>query len=197
MSASLRAFIAAELPGDLLEALGRTQAELAAAGMRARWVRPESIHLTLKFLGQVPLEAVARVAEALAAAVDGQPALRLTVGGLGVFPGLRRPRVVWVGLGGDTEALVGLQRRIDRGLTAQGFPPEGRPFRAHLTLGRFAETGSPGPVADALAAHSGREAGRFDLRELVLFKSDLRPSGAVYTALVRAGLGAPRPAAPA
>jgi hypothetical protein len=66
-----------------------------------------------------------------------------------------------------------------------------------LTLGRFADPGSPGPVADALAAHSGREAGRFDVRELVLFKSDLRPSGAVYSALVRAGLGGARPEAPA
>ena len=97
--------------------------------MRARWARPESIHLTLKFLGQVPVEAVARVAEALAAAVDGQPAFGVTAGGLGVFPGVRRPRVVWVGLAGETEALAGLQRRVDQGLAVRGFPPEQRPFR--------------------------------------------------------------------
>jgi 2'-5' RNA ligase len=113
MPASLRAFIAAELPGDLRPELGRVQAALAAAGVRARWARPESIHLTLKFLGQVPVEAIARVAEGLAEAVDGQPAFRLAVGGLGAFPGLRRPRVVWVGLAGDIEALAGLQRRLE------------------------------------------------------------------------------------
>ena len=196
MPASLRAFIAAELPGDLTAALGRIQRELAGAGVRARWVRPESIHLTLKFLGRLPVEGVARVAEALAASVEGQPAFRLTAGGLGVFPGLRRPRVVWVGLGGETEALTGLQQRVDRNLAARGFAPEARPFRAHLTLGRFDDTGSPGPVADVLARDAGREAGRFEVRELVLFKSDLRPTGAVYSALVRAGLGAAPFAAP-
>jgi RNA 2',3'-cyclic 3'-phosphodiesterase len=197
MPASLRSFIAAELPAELAGALGRLQADLGAAGVRARWVRPERIHLTLRFLGQVPVETVARLAEALAAAADGQPALRLRALGLGVFPGPRRPRVVWVGLAGETEAFGSLQRRLEQALAARGIPPEGRPFRAHLTLGRFAETGSPGPVAEALGVHSGRELGRFDLRELVLFKSELRPAGAVYTALARAGLDGARPDNPA
>ena len=197
MSASLRAFIAAELPGELRRTLGRLQTELSAAGVRARWARPESIHLTLRFLGQVPVEAVARLAAALAAAVDGQPALRLRAEGLGVFPGPRRPRVFWAGLTGEAEALCGLQRRLEQALAVRGFAPEDRPFRAHLTLGRFAETGPPGPVAEALAVHSGQELGRFELRELVLFESVLRPSGAVYTALARAGLGGAGPDAPA
>jgi 2'-5' RNA ligase len=188
--ASLRAFIAAELPAALREAIGRLQAELAAAGVRARWVRPEGIHLTLRFLGEVPVEAVARPAEALAAAAAGQAALRLRAAGLGVFPGPRRLRVLWVGLAGETGALGGLQRRLEQALAERGFPPEERPFRPHLTLGRFGEVGPAGPVAEVLAARAGREVGGFEVRELVLFKSELRPAGAVYTALARAALGA-------
>jgi 2'-5' RNA ligase len=189
-AATLRAFIAAELPAGLREALGRLQAELARAGVRARWVRPEGIHLTLRFLGDVPAGAVAPLAETLAAAAAGQAVLSLAAVGLGVFPGARRPRVVWVGLAGEIGGLAGLQRRLEQALAARGFPPEERPFRPHLTLGRFGDAGPPGPVADALAAHAGRELARFELGELVLFRSELRPSGAVYTALARGALGA-------
>ena len=189
MPATLRAFIAAELPDEVRTALGRVQADLAAAGVRARWVRPEGIHLTLKFLGQIPPEAAARAAEGMAAAVAGQTGVDLAMGRLGVFPGPRRPRVVWAGLEGDIAALEGLHRRVERALGARGFPPEGRPFRAHLTLGRFGESGAPGPVAAALAAAAVPNAGAFAIRELVLFKSDLRPEGAVYTPLARAALG--------
>lgn len=190
MSATLRAFIAAELPAGLREAIGRLQAELARAGVRARWVRPEGIHLTLRFLGDVPAAAAGPLAEALAAAAAGQAALSLAAVGLGVFPGPRRPRVVWAGLAGETGALAGLQHRLEEALVAHAFSPEDRPFRPHLTLGRFGEAGAPGPVADALAAHAGRELGRFEIGEIVLFRSELRPMGAVYTALARAALGA-------
>jgi 2'-5' RNA ligase len=189
MPATLRAFIAAELPDPVRIALGRVQADLAAAGVHARWVRPEGIHLTLRFLGQVPPEAAARAAEGLTDAVAGQPAFDLSMGGLGVFPGPRRPRVVWAGLGGDIAALEALHRRVERALGARGFQPEGRPFRAHMTLGRFGEAGAPGPVAAALASTAVPDAGPFAVRELVLFKSDLRPGGAVYTPLARAALG--------
>ena len=191
-AAMLRTFIAAELPAGLRQALGRLQAELARAGVRARWVRPEGIHLTLRFLGDVPAGALAPLAETLAAAAAGQPALSLEAVGLGVFPGPRRPRVVWVGLAGEIERLAGLQRRLEQALAAHAFPPEDRPFRPHLTLGRFGDAGPPGPVAAALAAHAGRRLARFEIGELVLFRSELRPSGAAYTALARAALASPR-----
>jgi RNA 2',3'-cyclic 3'-phosphodiesterase len=187
MSAKLRAFVASELPGELLSALEQVQTDLRQRGVRARWVRAGSIHLTLKFLGNIPAEQVTAVAEAMQAAAGRYSLLHLKAAGIGVFPGLRRPRVLWVGLSGETTGLTDLQQDLDRGLSTLGFAKEERGFRAHLTIGRFSERESV-LTAEMLASYAARTFGEFVVRELVLFQSDLQPAGPVHTALARAQL---------
>jgi RNA 2',3'-cyclic 3'-phosphodiesterase len=185
---SLRAFVAAELPEDLLKAVDAVQADLRRRGVRVRWTRPENVHLTLKFLGDLPAVRVADVTDAMRSAAAGHDAFRLAAAGIGVFPGLRRPRVLWAGLSGAVAALERLQQALDDRLAAAGIPREARGFHGHLTLGRFGEGAAAGPVADALSVYAAQGFGSFEVRELVLFQSDLRPRGPVYTALARAPL---------
>lgn len=185
-SGTLRAFVAAELPADLLKALEAVQAELGQRGLRARWTRPGNLHLTLKFMGDIPADRVPIAAAALRAAAAEHDAFELTAEGIGVFPGMRRPRVLWAGLSGAIAALEGLQREVDDRLAASGFEREPRSFHGHLTLGRFGEGALGGALADAMSAYSTQRFGSFEVREVVLFQSDLQPGGAVYTALARA-----------
>ncbi|MCU0561620.1 MAG: RNA 2',3'-cyclic phosphodiesterase [Desulfobacterales bacterium] len=190
MPGMLRAFVAVELPGPVRAALQAIQAELERIGIRARWVQPERIHLTLKFLGSVPAGHVESIGRALAAAARAHAPMSLTAVGLGVFPGVRRPRVIWAGIAERGDALGGLQREIDARLSGLGFPAEAGRFRGHLTIGRFVAERSPGPVAEALKQFAGQAAGSFAVREVVLFRSDLLPEGPRYTPLARTPLGA-------
>jgi len=185
-SGTLRAFVATELPADLLKALAAVQAELGQRGLRARWTRPGNLHLTLKFLGDIPADRVPIVAMALRAAAAEHDVFELMAEGIDVFPGMRRPRVLWAGLSGAIAALEGLQREVDDRLAASGFEREPRSFHGHLTLGRFGEGALGGALADGMSAYSTQRFGSFAVREVVLFQSDLQPGGAVYTALARA-----------
>ena len=145
--AELRLFVACELPDDVRDALGRLQAGLRR-GDRAglRWVRPEGIHITLKFLGGVEEGRVGEITPALASAIEPFE-LRVRPASLGGFPSLvagggARLRVVWVGLEGDVEGLAALAGRVDAALESIGFPSERRPFAAHLTLARVSDRAS-------------------------------------------------------
>ena len=191
MPSTLRAFVAVEIPGDLLKTLEAVQSELRRRGVRARWVRPESMHLTLKFLGNIPAGHVAGVTDALQSAADRLGAFRLTAAGIGVFPGVRRPRVLWAGLSGAIAALAQLQRELDDRLVVAGFSRELRDFHGHLTLGRFSAGVDGGRIADVVASYASTIFGGFEVREVVLFQSDLQPQGPVHTALARAKLLAP------
>ena len=188
MPCKLRVFVAVEIPKGLLTALDAVQSELRQQGVRARWVRPGSIHLTLKFLGNIPAGQVPDVADAMRAAVCRHSPMRLSAGGIGVFPGIRRPRVIWIGLSGQTDCLSELQRGLDERLSAIGFPKDERAFRGHLTIGRFSETADYSLMAHMLTSYADKMLGGFEVREVVLFQSDLQPQGPVYTALAKAKL---------
>jgi 2'-5' RNA ligase len=149
------------------------------------------MHLTLRFLGNIRADQVAGVADALHSAAGRRDPFGLTAAGIGVFPGARRPRVLWAGLSGALAALAQLQRELDERLVAVGFPREGREFHGHLTLGRFAEGADGGRIAEEIAPYAAAVFGDFEVRELVLFQSDLRPQGPVYTPLARAKLREP------
>jgi 2'-5' RNA ligase len=188
MPALLRAFVAVEISGEVRAALEAVQSHLKQRRLRARWVRPGGMHLTLKFLGDIPAGQVAGVADALQAAARGHAAFSLTAAGVGVFPGLRRPRVIWAGLSGGTGRLSDLQRSVEERLAALGFPREDRPFHAHLTIGRCSEAVASDLMAEALNSFAAKGFGEFDVREIVLFQSTLEPAGPVYTALARVRL---------
>jgi len=181
-----RLFVAVELPGPALQALEQLQRELQRQVPRGlRWVRPEGIHLTLKFLGETPRERVPAINDALAAAVRGVGPHELLLGAMGTFGSRGSPRVLWVDLDGDTETLETLQRRADRALDAIGFPAEKRPFAAHLTLARVREESArevAEPLAQAVRSVSVPQP-RIPVQAISLILSKLGPGGAQYTRL--------------
>jgi 2'-5' RNA ligase len=151
--------------------------------MRLKWVRPESMHLTLKFLGDVDPARVPEIEAALAAAAGAAPPFSLNARGIGVFPGMRKPRVLWMGLEGQLDRLAALQAAVESELARVGFPAEERPFKAHLTLARI-KAPLRIPLSEALLSEAGEgESGPFPVERICLFRSELRPAGAVYTRL--------------
>lgn len=177
----MRAFVAVELPAAAHTRLVEVKRELACLGAAVRWVRDENLHVTLKFLGNVSTEALEALRAGLVDALSGPPALAATVRGLGAFPTLRRPKVIWARI--DCAPLADVAAIVDRGAAHIGVAPETRPFAAHVTLGRV--TGGAGwrPLADALTARADQNVGDAVFTELVAFRSDLRPGGALYTKL--------------
>jgi 2'-5' RNA ligase len=188
----VRLFVAADLPEDLRRRLASIQHELRDIPLPVRWVRPEGIHLTFKFLGAVQEGRVAEIGRALEGAGRGVGPFRLQTDGIGTFPERGNPRVLWVGIAGDVAAALRLQAAIERALAAIGLPSEDRPFRPHLTLGRVRGQ-AKGEWRPALAEASERTAGVLDVQDYVLFESRHDRSGAVYLPLQRYRLagGAP------
>lgn len=167
----------------------RIRRSAGAAAGEVRWVPDENVHLTVQFLGAVPEERVEAVGAAIAAAAASAGPLLLEVKGAGGFPNSRRPRVVWLGLSGDVEALAALAADLGKRLAPLGFAPEARPFAAHLTLGRARDSrGAPG-LGGALAAAAQDDGVTWRATELVLFESHLSPRGPRYEPVRRAPLG--------
>jgi 2'-5' RNA ligase len=185
----IRSFIAIEIPPPLKARMEEIQRELRGTDADVKWVRPEAIHLTLKFLGPIRQEDVERISRALAPIVSGGESFEVRVKGLGCFPHPRSPRVVWLGVDRGREALARLQGGIERKTAELSFPPEDRPFSPHLTLGRVRSPRGRTGLAQALERHRDAEIGSFQAREVILFRSELRPSGAVYTKLSEFPMG--------
>jgi RNA 2',3'-cyclic 3'-phosphodiesterase len=181
---TIRAFLAIDPPGKVLRRIADIQGVLKR-NIRGSvsWVRPEGIHLTLKFFGDIGREDLPSIAEVVTVQAAATLPLNLHVQGLGAFPGPRRPRVLWIGVGGDTKRLIMLQKAIDQGLEAYGFRKEERPFQAHLTLARIKSPQGLAGIERMLAERGSESAGSFETTSLTLFKSDLTPKGAVYTPL--------------
>ncbi len=180
----IRSFVAIELPDVLKFKLGELQVRLKSSGdFRVKWVNPQAIHLTLKFLGDVASNRLELVTEALEEAGRGVPPFRLQVGGLGVFPNPNRVQVAWVGMSGQIDELTRLQKSVDLNLAKLGFSPESRPFVAHLTLARVREQMSQAERQrfSELITSTSFEAGEIEVHALSLIRSQLAPQGAVYT----------------
>jgi len=188
MPPTIRTFIALELPPAVISLLEKVQEDLKSMGLRANWVRPENIHLTLKFLGNINPGDIDNIGKAMRDAVDNYAAIDLVIRGVGVFPGIRRPRVIWVGLGGQIQLLFAMQRMLEDNLAALGFEKEKRPFKGHLTLGRFKQTVEPNAIRQIMQEYANLASEEFTASRIVLFKSDLKPTGAVYSQLQQADL---------
>ena len=182
----LRLFVALEPPGSLRDALTRLQ-DPHRHRKDVRWADPGTLHLTLKFLGDTVEDLVPAATAALAETCARLPPLSLEVAGFGVFPRRGPPRVLWVGVGGDLEALASLVQAVDRALEPLGVPRETRPYHPHITLGRV-KRGRAGEVIDALSGLG--HLGSFEARHLVLFQSTLTPAGAKHEALAEPPFGA-------
>ena len=190
----LRCFVAVELEEAIRQALQRTQMLLKGdpAGRYGRWARPEGIHLTLKFLGDVPMDRIAPIAEAVKQASAGVAPFRLSCGELGCFPNTRFPRVIWIGIEDPSGALLRLQGEVERNLSTLGFPPERRAFHPHLTLARTRRVskGEQAALGKLVERTQVGKLGEMVVQEISLMRSELRPSGAVYTQLAAAPLRA-------
>ena len=183
MSKTLRAFIAIDLPEKIRSSLGEAQEVLKLQRFRVNWVRPQNIHLTLKFLGNTAAADIDKIVAAMALATKDCADVSLAAKGIGVFPDNRRPRIIWAGLSGQLEILQDIQRALDGHLADLGFPKETRGFKAHLTLGRVKGKITSERLKTAIAKLKGFESKSFDVNRIILFKSELRPSGAVYSQL--------------
>ncbi len=185
MSDSWRLFVALELPRELLRRIARVQdsLKLSIPDRAVKWVRPEGIHLTLKFLGDVPISQLDDIAAALERAVRGHSAFALEIEGLGCFPNIRAPRVLWMGMLGDVRQLAALQSSLEAEIAPLGYPSEERGFHPHLTLARAAREASRADLAAVgAAAEKGiGNLGGWRVESVSLIRSQLRSDGAVYT----------------
>jgi 2'-5' RNA ligase len=181
----MRLFVAADLPPDVRRWLGEIQGGLRHRAPEIRWVRPEAIHLTFKFLGEVDATRRESIEAALRPAIEALTPFTLQAAGVGAFPEGGAPRIIWVGLAGDLDSASRLWEGIEAAMELCGFERERRPFTPHLTIGRIREGRRPGDWQTAVPAAVGTTAGGFTLTECVLFRSHLDPGGARYEPLAR------------
>lgn len=179
----VRSFVAILLSEEVRAAIAAEIARLRPLAPRVSWVSPPNLHLTLKFLGELPPETFEQVKEGLAAAVAGAAPFSLHFCGLGAFPGMARPRVVWVGVEDGGQAAQALQARVEAALTPRGFAREERPYSPHLTIGRVRVPRGLAELQQAMARDARVEFGRLQVGGLSLMRSDLSPAGSRYTEL--------------
>jgi 2'-5' RNA ligase len=175
----MRVFLAIDLPAEIRQALSDLQHDLRTVTRSARWVSPELIHITLKFIGEVPESRIAEINQAIAGLV-WKP-FRVTVRNVGFFPSARSPRVFWVGM--DAPALAGLAEELDMRLERIGIDRETRAFRPHVTLARAQESRMETALITASAKYETWEFGSFTADRFYLMQSTLRPQGAIYNKL--------------
>jgi RNA 2',3'-cyclic 3'-phosphodiesterase len=183
----LRSFIAVEIPAEIQSAIANSAAPLKNGLPKGliRWVAPQNVHLTLKFLGDVTPAALEQLAGALKAEAASHAGFSISISGLGAFPSARRARVIWIGLEAPP-ALEALQRGVEATVAVLGYPPEQRPFSPHLTIGRVSQTISASGlqrIRTELESTRVGLLGKFEVGAVHIFKSDLQPGGAVYTHL--------------
>jgi 2'-5' RNA ligase len=189
----IRSFIAIELPEEAKRGLARLRRELEKDEHRfVKWVDPGGIHLTLKFLGNIPFKRVAEMIGAMEEAVQGISPFHLEISGLGAFPSLKQVRVFWVGINGELDKLSRLQQNIDSALAALGFAKEERPFVPHLTLARIREGTPPQDrrsFGELVLSTIFEDKYHIKVEAISLMRSQLTPSGAIYTCLSMVRLG--------
>ena len=181
--AKIRTFIALELPPELKLALASLQGNLRSRTDCVRWVKPEHIHLTLKFLGPTEEGLVEPVGRILANLAQGVSPFRTQIAGLGAFPNSRNPKVIWIGMPGEQAILLKFQQQLEDALAPVGFAKEKRSFAPHLTLGRIKEGKGKKELEQLITEYQNKDLGNFAADTLILFRSDLHPGGPVYSSL--------------
>lgn len=184
MNKTARTFLAIKLPEDIIESIRRIQKKIMANNLNIKFVKPENIHLTLKFLGDTPISDIEEINRSMKnAASDFSPFL-LAAKGIGVFPDLHRPRVIWIGISQETDSLVLLQKKLDKELEKIGFNREKRTFKGHLTIGRIKGKIDKKLFNEILHQYQTFCSKTFSADKIYLFQSLLKPSGPVYAKLV-------------
>ncbi len=189
---TMRAFIAIELPLELKKQLASLQARLRSDNQpRINWVKPDGIHLTLKFLGNIKISDIDRITQAMTEAARQITPLFLETQALGAFPNLKRIQVVWLGLGGEVDKLKKLQQLVENKLASLGFAAEQRSFKPHLTLARLGNEVSPVErqrLGVLIAGTSSEIDSTIKVDSINLIKSQLTREGAIYSRISSAAL---------
>lgn len=180
---ALRTFIAIDIPPWVKEQIAGIQNRFKSLDLNASWVRPENIHLTLKFLGDIDPQRVPLIKETMTRALNPIPKFSVWLGGLGVYPDLKRPRVLWVGLRDSQGALETLHEKTDDALNSLGFPKEPRKFSPHLTFGRLKSQKGKSSLEKALQEGPEIESDPFEISSVKFYQSQLTRTGSIYTAL--------------
>jgi 2'-5' RNA ligase len=181
----IRAFIAVDIPEEIRAAVEAAQARLKRArlGVKVSWTNIANVHLTLQFLGYVEEQAVAAISAALESLARERMGFDLNICGVGAFPSLSRPRVLWVGCEDVSAGLKAAALAVYEAMRPLGFEPEQRDFSAHLTLGRVREPRSDVALTKALESIKQESFGVMRVRTVHLFQSQLHPQGSIYTKL--------------
>ena len=185
----IRSFLAIEIPRTILKKIEEVQDDLKSSRVDVRWVSPEKIHLTLKFFGNIDESRIDPIVKSIEGPTQTTSPFSLKVRGVGAFPHLKNPRIIWMGLVDGKEVLVHFQKQLERELEKIGFETEGKVFHPHLTLGRMRSSKGREELAGRMERHKEEEFGDFQVERIVLFKSDLKPTGPIYTPLRELKLG--------
>ena len=183
-----RLFIAVDFPPDIIAKIARITAYLQAQlpGKVMKWVAPESLHLTLKFLGNVREDRLSELETCMKAALQGQPSFNISIEGMGMYPNARKPRVLWLGIK-DPGNLGQIHHQLATTLQDFDPEPEKRAFSPHLTIARIRQNGSPQAIQEAgkiLSQFKVDSLGTLKVCTVRLYKSDLTPNGPIYTSLL-------------
>jgi 2'-5' RNA ligase len=189
MAESIRAFVAIELDDPIRHALEKVQArlKLERAARSVKWIPIDSIHSTLKFLSDVESDKLPVLQRAIADACAGTPPFRLTIGGIGTFPNTRRPNIIWIGAEGQVEIAAQIAKGIEEACAALGYAREARPFTPHLTIGRVKRAASPNDrqfIGEMIVTTKVGTLGELRVDHVAVLKSELKPTGSVYTPLM-------------
>jgi len=184
-----RSFLAIELPRAVLQKIGGVQEDLKSSHADVRWVSPEKIHLTLKFFGNIEESRIEPIVKSIEEPIQTTSPFPLTIRGMGAFPHLKNPRVIWIGVVDGNGMLAPFQRQLEIQFEKIGFQAEDRPFHPHLTLGRMKSSRGKEELVWRIEKHREVEFGDFQVESVLLFKSDLRPTGPIYTPIREMRLG--------
>jgi 2'-5' RNA ligase len=185
----IRSFLAIELPRTILKKIEEVQRDLKLSHADVRWVSPEKIHLTLKFFGNVDESQIDPIVKSIEGPTQIRSPFSVAVHGMGAFPHFKSPRVIWMGLVEGKGVLLSLQKELEKELEKVGFKPEGRPLQPHLTLGRVKSSRGRDELMGRMEKFREEAFGEFLVERLVLFRSELKPSGPIYTPLREIKLG--------
>jgi 2'-5' RNA ligase len=184
-----RIFVAVQVAPQMKGALAGIPDRLGAASRMLRWVPPDNLHLTLRFLGEITAAQAAKVAEASRQAARTATPFSITLAGLGACPSPRRPRVVWVGIAEGADRLTALAAALEEEIVRRKFPREARSFQPHLTVARVRAGGRPPDLTVGLAASGVSVIGTQEVAALVVMESFLHPSGSEYREVAQVRLG--------
>ena len=184
----IRAFIAISLPSSVKELALQVRERFRDCGKTVRWIDPKNVHLTIRFLGDIPEEKIEPVGQAIEKAVEHFPPFQMKIDGIGAFPNLRHPRVIWMGVAEPTATLIHIEAKISENLAELGLSRDKKKFSPHITLGRVKSNEKKALLSKIIQSQELPGCLEIHVKSVELFKSELKPTGAIHSVLGRFNL---------